>query len=561
VKHREAARHRHEASVVLMLAGVCVGLCLGVAATMASCGSQAEEAGTSSTAAVEVITTETAAPLVIITSSTTTPSSTTSTTARPDPATLAKRKVVTEFFYWYDPVTANHMDEAGPLSLHPPAGRTPSWRDPAWFKSELTDMVYAGIDIAACSYWPKESWADRGLGNLVTALDELVAEGTTPPGIAQFYETAPLWDLDLTTATGKEEFYAPVRRFYTSVPREHWGLIDGRPAIWLYDTGGGHAPAYDASTFEYLYETFTADFGVRPYLVADKSWVVDHDIVVDNTYTWGVAFLGFQPRDSVAGAGPGYDDHLVPGRVPPIVVPRADGAWYERNLYYALASGAQLLWLETWNEHHEATNINETAEYGREYIEITREYVEMFKKGDVPAKPLWGPRFESDTVQLDAAGTGPSAQGLTLLALGSDGGDGGWELVEAAGSPGWATTGDGPGRYLYFALDDGFAYFDTPTDVAITVEYLDMEDASVGPAELCVEYDSYEPGRPAILADRYRPEIMNPMLGTGKWLSATVWLTGVRFANGQNGGADFRLWAGEGQNLTVRRVIVTKTGA
>ena len=543
---------------------------------VACAGADTETTPSSSTTISQTAWSETptsAAPLVITTSTAST-ESTTTTTARPDPETLARRRVVTEFFYWYDPVTGAHMDAEGPLTLHPPEGRTPSWRDPAWFKAECADMAAAGIDIAACSYWPQEAWADKGLVNLVAALDELTAEGADPPGVVPFYETTYLWDQDLTTPTGRERFYEPVKRFYSQIPREHWGLIEDRPAVWFYDTGRVHAPTYDDSTFAHLYDTFTADFGVRPYVVVDKSWLDNHDLSVDGTYTWGVAFLGFHPRDSVAGAGPGYDDHLVPGRDSPIVVDRAGGAWYERNLYYALASGAQVLWLETWNEHHEATNIDETAEYGRTYIEITRRYVDMFKKGDVPAQPGGAPFSESETVTIDAAALngdvtpgegatpesgGPVAgEGLTLLSLGAGGGDGGWELIETTAGPAWTTTGEGEGRYLYFAIADGFAFFDTPVTVDVGIEYLDVEDPSHGYGELQIQYDSFEPGRPPTLADRYRPVTINPIRNSGEWYGAVIRLQNVRFANGQNGGADFRLWTGSDQDLTVRKVTVTK---
>lgn len=42
------------------------------------------------------------------------------------------------------------------------------------------------------------------------------------------------------------------------------------------------------------------------------------------------------------------------------------------------------------------------------------------------------------------------------------------------------------------------------------------------------------------------------------WRSAAVTLNNIRFADGQNGGTDFRLWAGEGQDLIARRVTVTR---
>lgn len=50
-----------------------------------------------------------------------------------------------------------------------------------------------------------------------------------------------------------------------------------------------------------------------------------------------------------------------------------------RSLGAAIASVKRLLATETWNESHEASDIADSQEYGRQYIEITRKYVEHFK--------------------------------------------------------------------------------------------------------------------------------------------------------------------------------------
>jgi hypothetical protein len=495
-------------------------------------------------------------------SATTQPTAPTTTEAtKPDAATLAARRVVTHFFYWYDPVTKKHMNKNDPLSLHPPAGTTLNWHDPAWCKTEFSDMIDAGIDIAACEYWAGEDFSTGGIPKMVTALDALTTEGKTPPGLGMFFDTVPLWDRDLTAEKGKKFFYSHIKTFFSLVPQRHWGVIQGRPVIWLYDTGGDHISQYDASTFEYLRDHFKSDFGVDPYIVADRSWLVPGPLPVDDTYTWGVAYMGFQPRDSVAGVGPGYDDHLVPIRYPGTVVPREDGAFYARNLYYALASGKNVLWLETWNEHHEASGINDTAEYGRTYIEITRKYVDMFKQGEVPPKPPGGPLSLVGSVYVEATSDGPRGEGLTLLDVD---GDGQWQTVQAGGRSGWKTTTKGAGRYLYFSVARDFAFFDVAVDLDVTIEYLDSlsDGEAAAPAsaiaKLQMDYDSYEPGKPDSLADHYRPKMVASIGSTGQWKTATARLTGVRFADGENEMSDFRLWAGEDRDLIICRVRLTK---
>ena len=43
--------------------------------------------------------------------------------------------------------------------------------------------------------------------------------------------------------------------------------------------------------------------------------------------------------------------------------------------------------IETWDEFHEGTDIAESKEYGRQYIELTRKYSDLFKSGRKPSWP------------------------------------------------------------------------------------------------------------------------------------------------------------------------------
>ena len=55
--------------------------------------------------------------------------------------------------------------------------------------------------------------------------------------------------------------------------------------------------------------------------------------------------------------------------------------------------------LETWNEFHEGTNIAESREHGRQYIELTRKYVDLFKQGKEPP-PVAGPFHRAASVEV-----------------------------------------------------------------------------------------------------------------------------------------------------------------
>lgn len=75
---------------------------------------------------------------------------------------------------------------------------------------------------------------------------------------------------------------------------------------------------------------------------------------------------------------PGCDDSLV--RTPTCVRDRADGSYYEAAWEGALASSPSwAIVVSTWNEWMEATQIEPAAQYGDAYLQITRQYSDVFK--------------------------------------------------------------------------------------------------------------------------------------------------------------------------------------
>jgi hypothetical protein len=184
-----------------------------------------------------------------------------------------------------------------------------------------------------------------------------------------------------------------IRGFYNEVPARVRAKVDGRPVVWLW--AAYFDIRFDRSLFDYITSQFEADYGVRPYLVGDEIWRyahpssggVDYDQVMplDDFYIWGAALNGFvQPTGGIAEVGPGYDERTLPG--PDRIgryQDREGGRFYEDNLQRAINAGAPVLAIETWNEFHEASDVADSAEYGRRYIELTRQYVDRFKSLDL----------------------------------------------------------------------------------------------------------------------------------------------------------------------------------
>ena len=313
----------------------------------------------------------------------------------PTPEQPTERHVLTYYYYWYDATTGAHLSEQSGLSQHFPADPPPTWRSPAWHLRQLQDMTYAGIDIVLPVYWgddrPDDGWSSQGLGPLTDAWHTAAAAGANPPRIGLFLDTTIVAMRDLTTADGKDWLYGEVARYFQRIPRDEWASVDGGPPIFLFTSD--FTAAMDQSTFDALSQRFQADFGVRPYIVREVSWdypilrwdngqrVLDtqQPIQTPSSYLWAAAVHGYVDRGGVAAVGPGYNDTHVPGRGAGTVRDRQGGAFYRGAFQAAIASGKPLLALETWNEFHEGSGIAESLEYGRQYLDLTRELSAAFR--------------------------------------------------------------------------------------------------------------------------------------------------------------------------------------
>jgi hypothetical protein len=468
--------------------------------------------------------------------------------------------VLTSYFYWYDIHSNAHIlngDGSDALTDHPPTLTDFSYKSVAWHRTQLEDMIAAGIDVLLPVYWGEPSqripgrpaleqpWSFAGLPPLVQAREALLAAGQKPPAIGLFYDTSTLEynaagrRIDLTTDHGRRWFYESIRDFFSLIPARHWATIEGRPIVFLYSAS--FAAAHDQTCIDYVRQEFARDFsGARPYIVREISW----NVRADNTYAWGGAISLRNP--GVAALGPGYDHSAVPGREP-LIVPRENGAFFERQWTRFLRAPSRLVHVETWNEYHEGTDIAASREYGRQYIELNRKFVDLFKAGIKPPRPR-GPYsdFKSVSVTLQATN---DARGLTQFEFA----DGKTAPAEAGGRACRVVvpTQHG-GRYVYFQIHDSFKWADEML-VDLEVEYFDQ-----GSGSFRIEYDGPDPNAPfngAYTASRTSVTLGN----SGQWKTARLRLLGGRFLNSQNGGADFRI-AVQGDALHLGKVTVTRLG-
>lgn len=463
------------------------------------------------------------------------------------------RIVGTYYFYWYDVHTGEHIsypDGASTMQDHPADMTDYAYTSDQWHARENRDILDAGIDFLLPVYWGVpgyyDGWSFAGVEHLVSAQRNMLAGGVQPPRIGLFYDTStllhnpPHMQVDLTTEQGKEWFYCTIRDFFSLVPPDRWACVGGRPIVFLYSAAFA-AGKYDQSVIDYTIRRFRRDFwGYEPLIVREVSWQVDTPM----RYAWGGAL---SPKFfDVTSVGPGYDHTAVRGRQP-LVVDREDGRLYERAWIQALKAGSNVVMVETWNELHEGTDVCETKEYGRRYIDLTRKYAGLFKRREVVPLPdhLMAPHALDTEVSMTVGDE-------TSVIDQRGGGDGLFEIVTVGGRKCSRALPNehGPARYLYFDLPDGFMARAPSDRVEVEVTYYDE-----GEGAWAIAYDSTDL-ESSVRAGAFRHGGTAERTDTKQWKKAAFVLKECQFADRCNG-ADFRLDIPTG-TLCVSRLVVRK---
>lgn len=471
--------------------------------------------------------------------------------------------VGTTYFYWYDIESKSHIidgDGSDALTTHPADMNNISYKRPSWHKRQLEDMTDAGIDFLMPVFWGVparyDGWSFAGLPPLVRAHSELLAEGAKPPMIGLFYDTSILqWNdfrrdgkgryhVDLSTQFGKDWFYTAMRDFFSFIPPDKWARIDGKPIVFLYS--GHFAKGQDEEQFEYVKKRFAGDFGIEPFIVKASDWKGG----ADATYAWGGAVRGPLIYRKTISLGPGYDHSAVPGRSL-LIVERKDGRTYidrwRKSLQLNPAHRPWIVHVETWNEWHEGTDIADSREYGRLYIELTRLFSDLWHQKTHLKLP--SPFLGKDAVVWQPG----EPMGLDVR---PSSGDGVWRQTNIAGGSAIISAPNpelqGGGRYLYFDIDDAFAFDLYEKDVTLFVTYHDAGCSLFG-----VEYDSSNPSE-GRFEGAFRAVGGVKVEKTGEWKTSGVALKECRFMNRCNG-VDFRL-AIFGGELAVSGVRVERSG-
>jgi len=313
-------------------------------------------------------------------------------------APVSEKQAAVFYFYWYDVFSGLHFyhnNGKDSFTDHPPPDLVDnySYRDVSWHTSELTAMMDARIDIVLPVYWGNDGclfWSQTGLKKLVKAVEKLSGEGHDPPRIGMFFDTTSLQSQnkgklpDLTKTRGRKLFYRMISDFYTLIPKKMWARVDNRPLIYLYSSA--FVSNYNQKSFDFVYRNFKNDFGVKPFIVKEISW---KNIAADGVYSWGASLYDATVFGRIGNLGPGYDDTAC-NRSQTRIKDRVYGDFYAAGWEKMIGTGAALVTIETWNEWHEGSEIANSQEYGKKYVQMTAEYIDLWKKTDYSTAPyVW----------------------------------------------------------------------------------------------------------------------------------------------------------------------------
>ena len=323
------------------------------------------------------------------------------------PAVEPEQTVSAHFYYWY-PINADICTH------HAPEGHFDR-NDVDWWKGELRNAQYAGVDVLTLMYWDAHHYNPGALEVLVKAVREMDAAGEPHPKVAMHLDGIehcanvtqqhPIESCDLTDPAAQEGVLTAFVNFFRFFREQ--GMLDlcfrheGKLVAFVYRPEYGRVPAKaDNSMIDLWHRGFREELGEELYVVLESAYY--HSVYTedsewpgtntdmrctnaDNYFRWDAALAGpmLEERGEfpIATIGPGFDPRGQ-GKDGPLR-DRRHGYTFRNAFRQAIKWNAPWLVIETFNFFEEGTDITETKEFGRQYLDIAHEYARRLKSASV----------------------------------------------------------------------------------------------------------------------------------------------------------------------------------
>ncbi len=270
-------------------------------------------------------------------------------------------------------------------STHYPTLGAYDSHDPAVIDQHCRWAKAAHIDTLIVSWWGHGDYTDRAM--------PAILDGCKQHGLKAciYYERVPN---PQTAQTAAQDIIKVLDKYGS---HEAHLKVNGKPVVFIYGravgelglTGwleavklikAGHKAGATILGDQFSYGSARVFDGVHTYNTAGSL----DGLSLDALEKWAPATYGswVQLAD---GAGklstitviPGYDDTKI--RKPGLAVDRFDGDLYRAQWRHAVEADPHWILITSFNEWHEGSEIEPSAEFGQKYLDLTAEFAERFK--------------------------------------------------------------------------------------------------------------------------------------------------------------------------------------
>lgn len=276
-----------------------------------------------------------------------------------------------------------------PQSLRWPEGGPYDSTKPEVVDRHMKQFVDAGIDVAITSWWGPGDHTDKAMPVI---LDQAAKHGRQVTVYFEVVRSKP------PTVKAAVADLAYLNEKYTSHPA--WLRVGTRPVIFLY---GRVMHQLDQTEWVRAFQTALRETGVDWIAVADGI-NAENAVIFDGLHTYNTMGLYrnkpesewseiardhmaecirlARPYGRIACATivPGYDDTKI--RKPGAALDRADGRLYDAQWQVALETQPDWILITSFNEWHEGSEIEPSAELGDKYIGATAKWTKQWRESE-----------------------------------------------------------------------------------------------------------------------------------------------------------------------------------
>lgn len=260
--------------------------------------------------------------------------------------------------------------------------------DPNIVEQHCREAKQAGLTGFIATWWSPGDFHDQGMPLL------LEKAGKYGLKVTIYFETVPPKEAPTPAGAAKNVLY--VLEHYGKNPA--WLEVNGKPVVFVYGRAVGQLkldgwaqamaevnrkyPGGAVFIGDQISERAAKTFdGIHTYNITGKT----KGMSVEQLRAW--AKTTYPEWVKTAGAGiscltviPGYDDSQADRPKPRPITDRHDGETYRVLWEEAIAAKPDWILITTFNEWHEGSFIEPSAEYGGRELKTTRDYAPRFLK-------------------------------------------------------------------------------------------------------------------------------------------------------------------------------------